>query len=245
VIVILCCPGLSNAVFNWYANPTLGQLGRPGYALHTSGRLLGDGAGDFGAGIQYPLSAQYPYTVVEGDFNSDGQTDIVVGEPPLGITILYGVSGTMMPSGTPQNALLGQAFASPLAVTITDTNGNPVSGVTVTYSAGSAGAGAVLSSTTAVTNAAGVASITATANNTAGSYTVSANAGTLTAEFYLSNSADVPASLNILSGTPQSAAAGMPFLAPLKVVLKDSAGQPVSGATSSSIRQNAGSSRRS
>ena len=176
--------------------------------------LLGAGNGSFAPPIYYPRSQDLS-TVVEGDFNGDGRTDIVVGESS-GITILYGVSGSMTASGTPQSALLGMAFGSPLAVSVKDASGNPVSGVTVTYFSGTGGAGAVLSSSTAVTNAAGVASVTATANNTAGSYTVWASAGTITAGFYLTNTADLPASLSAVSGTPQSVAAGMPFNASIE-----------------------------
>ena len=192
--------------------------------------LPGNGDGTFGSGIQYQVNP-YPGTIVEGDFNGDGRTDILVAEPSVGITILYGVYGAMGAIGTPQSAFLGTGFGSPLQVTITDTSGNPVSGVTVTYSTGSAGPSAVLSNSTAVTNAAGMASVTATANNTVGSYSVWASAGTLTAGFHLSNTADVPGSLTVLSGTPQSSAAGMPFPAALKAVLKNSSGQPISGAT--------------
>jgi hypothetical protein len=192
--------------------------------------LPGYGNGTFGTGIQYQRS-QYPYTVVEGDFNGDGRTDLVVPEPSAGyLTILYGVSATMLTAGTPQEARLGTAFGSPLKVTIKDTSGNPVSGVTVTYTVPSSGASAVLSSKSTVTNAAGEASVTATANNSLGNYGVYAKAGTLTTGFYLLNFADVAASLTALQGTPQSAAAGMPFPVALKAILKNSSGQPVSGA---------------
>jgi hypothetical protein len=192
--------------------------------------LPGYGNGTFGAGIPYQRS-QNPFPIVEGDFNGDGRTDLIVPEPTSGyLTILYGVSATMTSAGTPQSTRLGMAFPNPLQMTIKDGGGNPAGGVTVTYSSGSTGASAVLSSTTAVTNAAGVASITATANNTVGSYAVLASAGTLTATFSLSNTADVPASLTARSGTPQSVTAGMPFPVALTAVLKNSSGQPVSGA---------------
>ncbi|MEI9974096.1 MAG: Ig-like domain-containing protein [Ignavibacteriota bacterium] len=179
--------------------------------------------------ILYPI-APNPAAIVVGDFNGDGRPDIFAGQYP-GFSVLYGVSGVITATGTPQTAFLGASFASPLAATIQDTGGNPIAGVTVAYATAQAGAEAVLSSAAAVTNAAGVASITAIANNTAGSYTVLAGAGTLTTQFNLTNSVDVPASLTVLSGAPQSTAAGMPFPIPLKVLLKNAAGNPVSGAT--------------
>jgi hypothetical protein len=40
VTVITCCPGLTFPVFNVNVYPTFGHPGRPGYAPHTSGRLM-------------------------------------------------------------------------------------------------------------------------------------------------------------------------------------------------------------
>src|SRR5260370_14445126 len=71
-------------------------------------------------------------------------------------------------SGTPQSTVLGAAFAVPLKVKLTDSAGNPWSGVTVTFTAPSTGATAMLSSSTAQTDAAGAASATATAGSIAG-----------------------------------------------------------------------------
>ncbi len=94
-------------------------------------------------------------------------------------------------SGGGQSATIGQAFANPLVVNVTDANGNPVSGATVTFTAPSSGASATLSSMTATTSSNGNASVTATANGTAGTsaYQVSASvAGVSTlATFSLTN----------------------------------------------------------
>ncbi|MDQ6704445.1 MAG: PKD domain-containing protein, partial [Acidobacteriota bacterium] len=59
--------------------------------------------------------------------------------------------------GTPQSAPVGTAFAAPLAVSVKDMTGNPVSGVTVTFAAPSTGASGSFAggANTAVTNAAG------------------------------------------------------------------------------------------
>jgi hypothetical protein len=90
---------------------------------------------------------------------------------------------------TPQSADVTNAFANPLAVTVTPKNKvEPVDGgvVTFTLNAGT-GASATLSAGTAVISA-GQAAVTATANTTPGSYTVSASAaGGGTTSFALSN----------------------------------------------------------
>lgn len=81
-------------------------------------------------------------------------------------------------SGDAQSATVGTAFASPFTVKVTDSYGNPLSGVTVTFTPPATGAGGAFGSDpeTAVTDAQGVAtSGTFTANGTAGSYSVSAS----------------------------------------------------------------------
>ena len=90
---------------------------------------------------------------------------------------------------TPQSADVTDAFANPLAVTVTAKNAvEPVNGGVVTFTLNSGtGASATLSAGTAVI-ASGQAAVTATANSTPGNYTVSASAaGAGTASFALSN----------------------------------------------------------
>jgi hypothetical protein len=81
-------------------------------------------------------------------------------------------------SGESQTALVGGAFAAPLAATVT-TNGSPVSGVAVTFTAPATGASGTFANQTTTetvpTGANGVASTTFTANTTSGGpYTVTA-----------------------------------------------------------------------
>jgi uncharacterized repeat protein (TIGR01451 family) len=89
--------------------------------------------------------------------------------------------------GTPQSTNAGKAFGAALSVKVTDSGGNPISGVTVTFSAPTTGAGATLSAASAVTNSSGIASVTATANSTLGSYSVTAAVGSLSTRFALTN----------------------------------------------------------
>jgi hypothetical protein len=95
-------------------------------------------------------------------------------------------------SGTPQSAVVGQPFAAPLTVAVTDEDGNAVAGATVTFVVPAQDASVVLSATTATTDANGHATVTATANLVAGSYEVMANVdGTSsTAIFNLTNTID-------------------------------------------------------
>jgi len=139
--------------------------------------------------------------------------------------------GSITPTGgSPQTALLGAAFASPLQVTVKDTAGNPVNNVIVNFSAPTVGASATLSSSAITTNSSGVASVTATANNIAGTYNVTASVGTLSTIFTLTNSSGPPASLTIFGGTLQSALVDTAFSSPLQVAAKDASGLPVVGA---------------
>jgi hypothetical protein len=92
-------------------------------------------------------------------------------------------------SGGGQSATAGSAFANPLVATVTDTYGNPVSGVSVTFGAPASGASATFASggnctsnpqtyqCVATTNAGGVATSSAfTANANQGTYNVGATA---------------------------------------------------------------------
>jgi len=134
--------------------------------------------------------------------------------------------------GGGQSATVGNAFATALAVTVTDTFGNPVAGVTVTFTAPVSGARAALSAP-AVTSATGQTSVTATANTVSGSYAVTATAPGVTtpASFALTNNPGAAASLVATSGGGQAALTGTVFAAPLVATVKDSSGNAISGAS--------------
>ncbi len=134
-------------------------------------------------------------------------------------------------SGNNQLVDTNGQFLLPLTVQFLDANGVPVVGAVVTFAPPGSGASAVLSSLTATTNFLGLASVTATANAIGGTYSVTASIpGATPASFTLTNIGD-PASLTIVSGTPQSAVVGTAFAAPLVVRLRDLANQPVGGVT--------------
>ncbi len=135
--------------------------------------------------------------------------------------------------GTPQSTPINTAFSSPLQATVTDSVGNPLSGVTVTFTAPTSGASATLTTSTAVTNASGVASTTATANGTTGSYSVTASVSGVStpATFSLTNSGSPTVFITATSGTPQTAALNTAFTNPLVVTVKDASNNPISGIT--------------
>jgi LPXTG-site transpeptidase (sortase) family protein len=102
-------------------------------------------------------------------------------------------------TGTPQNATISTAFASPLGLTVTPVNaGDPVRGGVVTFTAPGAGASASISGSPATIGSDGTVSVTASANATVGGpYTVTAStAGATSVGFSLTN---VPACSNAIT----------------------------------------------
>ena len=105
------------------------------------------------------------------------------------VDIQFPASMIATSAGTPQGAIVNQAFVTPLIVRVTDIYGDPLSGVVVNFAAPTVGASASLSATTAVTNSNGDANVSATANASIGSYAVTASVagvGTV-ANFTLTN----------------------------------------------------------
>lgn len=137
-------------------------------------------------------------------------------------------------AGTPQTAVVGTAFAHALEVRLTDTTGAPLANATVAFVVPEEGASAVLSAATATTDANGIATVTATANEVIGEYTVEAFAsgGSFSSgvSFALSNIA-VPPTIEVVSGSGQTARVGKPYALPLTVLVKDPEGAPAAGVT--------------
>jgi hypothetical protein len=105
-------------------------------------------------------------------------------------------------AGTPQSATVGNAFATPLTVRVTNTDGIGVPGIDVAFAAPSSGASAQVAAS-AVTDADGYASVGATANSIVGSYTVNASVSGVSgsAQFMLENQTpDVAIAVSIDDG---------------------------------------------
>jgi hypothetical protein len=138
--------------------------------------------------------------------------------------------------GTPQTATVTKAFAEPLAATVMDSSGDPVSGLLVTFNAPASGASGTFacSGNTAITNSQGIAtSPVFTANSTEGRYAVTATAKALTTKpgFVLTNKSGPPASIAATAGTPQTATVKTAFATNLAATVTDAFGNPVAGVT--------------
>lgn len=97
----------------------------------------------------------------------------VTSTAPL-VTVTGGVPTTIaVSSGNSQSAVAGSAVSSPLVVLVSDSNGNPLSGVTVNWAATSGGGS--VSSSTSSTNSSGLAQITFTTGTSAGGNVVTAS----------------------------------------------------------------------
>jgi hypothetical protein len=90
-------------------------------------------------------------------------------------------------SGTPQTAIVGKAFGTPLKAVLTDVYQQPIVGQVVNFMVPASGASAALSSSTALTDYTGTATVNATANGTQGNYLVTASYGQITTVFSLTN----------------------------------------------------------
>ncbi|HME05731.1 MAG TPA: S8 family serine peptidase [Bryobacteraceae bacterium] len=138
-------------------------------------------------------------------------------------------------SGSGQSTGINTTFSSPLATTVTDASGNPVSGVVVKFLAPVTGAsGSFAAGTnTVATGASGLATSPAlTANGTPGSYAVTASVSgvTASASFSLTNIGPA-ASVIAIGGSGQSTSINTPFTNPLVVKVQDAIGNPVPGVT--------------
>ncbi len=170
--------GFTNATNLIGGNPLLAPLGNYGGQTPTMPLLPGSpaiAAGSKGFGV--PTSDQRGLPRASSD--------------PIDIGAFQSQGFNIVPvkGSTPQSTDVTDAFANPLAVTVTAKNAvEPVNGGVVNFTLSSGtGASATLSAGTAVI-AAGQAEVTATANSTPGNYTVSASAaGAGTTSFALSN----------------------------------------------------------
>jgi hypothetical protein len=206
-------------------------------------------------------SGNDPAGVTVGELNGDGKPDLAVanygpgkvtvrlnsavqmsmtGSPATG-TILDNdapVTLNVAPGTSPQSAVVGTAFAVPLAVDVRNAAGTLVQGVSVTFTAPSSGPSGTFRgdlSAMVVSDAAGRATApTFTANGVAGRYTVAAVAAGGTnpsASFSLANSPGKPAVITAVSGGGQTTGVTQSFEAPLVAWVADAFGNPIPGAT--------------
>lgn len=134
--------------------------------------------------------------------------------------------------GTGQRRAVTSSF-EPLAVTLTDANGAPITNAAVVFTAPTSGASAVLEAGGITqTDNNGRAEIRAAATSAAGTYTVWAHAdGAAPMPFVLTNVPGAPARLTAVLGTNQTRKTGMPFAQPLTVEVHDRWGNAIEGAT--------------
>jgi hypothetical protein len=154
--------------------------------------------------------------------------------PPATATANTGTSG--------QSAAVNANFATLLSATLKDAGGNLAVGYSVTFTAvpnagGASGTFAGLGTVahaTSVTGGVVTAPAAFTANTTAGTYTVTMTVDTapsVSATFTLTNNAGAAATITATGGTPQNVVVNSVLGTALSATVKDSFGNPVSGAS--------------
>ncbi|MBO9662517.1 hypothetical protein [Dokdonella sp.] len=133
----------------------------------------------FGQTISFTLVPSTGYYVsaasgCNGTLNGDVYTTGPIAADCT-VTAEFVAPGRVTLGGTPQTAVTGLPFATPLKVRVLGAfPAVPVRGVQVSFQAPAGGPGALLSASTATTDANGEASVTAVANGVGGSYAVKA-----------------------------------------------------------------------
>lgn len=146
---------------------------------------------------------------------------------PYTLVITAGAPSTMtIVSGNNQSGTPGQQLPAPLTVKVTDNNGALLSGAALTWTVVSGSA--TLTNTSSVTDSNGVGSAKVTLGNSLGPVQIKVSTGAVSQTFSLSIAAPV-ASMHLVSGGGQTAAASAPFAQPIVVQVLDAAGGPVSG----------------
>jgi adhesin/invasin len=137
------------------------------------------------------------------------------------------------PVSNGQTAAAGSPVTVPPAVKVTDSNGNPVSGVSVTFAVGSGGGS--VTGETAVTNSSGIAAVGSwTLGPTAGANSLTAASGSLSGSpvtFTATGTAGAAGALTIVGGNNQTATAGTNVTTAPSVKVTDINGNAVAGAT--------------
>ena len=133
-------------------------------------------------------------------------------------------------SGKAQTAAVGTRFLAPLVVKVRDSYGNGVPKVSVTFSDGAAGG--KFSANPVITNSMGQASVLYTAGTKSGSVRIQASVANLPSVFFAESvTAGPAAAIGVVSGSGQSAPVSSTLPQPLVAQVRDSYGNPVSGAS--------------
>jgi hypothetical protein len=199
-------------------------------------------------GVDGQASVSVRANTVSGAFTVNATVPNVATPAAFSLTNTPPVPTTITATcGTPQSATVTTNYAAALEATVRDTLGNPSGGVLVTFSAPPAAGAATVtfpSGNTATTDGQGKARVTVTANAVTGALSVTAatNGVSGTGTFSLTNLAPTTASITATAGTPQSALVGKDFATALQATVKDSLGNPVSGASVTFTAPTAGAS---
>lgn len=128
-------------------------------------------------------------------------------------------------TGDEQTATAGAAYANPFVVRVEDIHGNPVPGVSVTFDVQTGAAS--FSDTTVVTDGNGEAQTTAVASSTAGAGTIGADAAGATPATFNVTITAATIQFEYLLGDAQQDTVGVELADSLRVLVRDSFGNPV------------------
>ncbi len=199
-----------------------------------------------GAGTEGAQSGEYagasPVAPSTGtDMNGSASTGLTLstaaGPETITLTLAGGLSATFTATGTAaapaaiasasgdgQNGYANSPLGNPFVVTVTDSYGNPVSGVTVDWA--TSGGGSIAA--TSVTDASGDAQATATLGASAGTQTFTATIDGTATQVVFTVTAKTQPTLSIVDGDGYTGTVGKPLLAAQLTVKVTSGGDPVS-----------------
>lgn len=172
----------------------------------------------------------------KGAFNATAKVAGVSGSAVFPLTNLAGAPATITARVGAQTVNVYADVPRAFAVLVKDAYGNTVVGRAVTFTAPSSGPSGTFAdgggtSDDAPTETTGIATASSyKANGIVGVYAVTASIDALSATFAMTHRAGTTSTLTVVDGSPQSAVAGTPFAAPLKVVVRAENGMAVQNA---------------
>ncbi len=186
-------------------------------------------------GLGYATAPTFTANIIAGSYNVSAST-VFGANAQFSLTNAADAPAMLtLTSGAPQSTTVNTAFASALAFLVQDSFSNPVPAADITITLSTNGASGTFASTgtnteTITSSASGTATSSAiTANTTAGVYAVQADSGGASTSSTLTNAPDAPATMILVSGTPQTTQVNTTFGAPLVVQLLDAYGNTTPG----------------